>query len=108
MYKLNKITTLTKLCLRGYNLTKKLNKNQTKHSLVFLRAPKHFNIGKHKVLSFKNFYKHTYGLSLSTNILIFVKYPYFFYNIILNFHKFHLLYKINSIKITAKLKIQFI
>lgn len=108
MYKISKNGCLKQLYIRGYNLTKKLNKNQTKHSLVFLRAPKHFNIGKHKVLSFKNYYTHSYYTNIKIPVLFFMKNPQQLYNFIIEFHKFHLLYKIASIKVTVKVKIKFL
>ena len=81
---------------------------QTRQSLVFLRAPKHFNIGKHKVFSFKNFYKKFYNLNLFFYLFFYLNNNKLLYNIITEFHKFHLLYKISSMKITIKVKIQFV
>lgn len=107
MYKINKINNLYKLCIRGNNLTKKLNKNTTKQTLVFLRAPKHFNIGKRRVLSFKNFHKFFYNLNLVLHTRIFLKNEQYLFNILNEFHKFHILYRINSIKISSKIKIKW-
>jgi hypothetical protein len=107
LYKIHKNITVDQIFVRGYNLTKKLNKRQTMHSLVFLRPPKHFNIGKHKVLSFKNKKTHRYVVNLNIPFISIVKYPLFLYNMVLHFHKFHILHTIVSIKINAKIKINF-
>ena len=49
MYLINKGGTLKNLCLRGVYLSKKFSKTQNKQTLVYLRAPKHFNIGKQEI-----------------------------------------------------------
>lgn len=107
MYKINNNINIQKIFIRGYHLTKKLNKYQSRHSLVFLRAPKHFNIGKHRVLSFKNQNTFLYNVNLNIPTRILIQYPTQLYNVLLHFHKFHLLHKIVSLKISAKLKITF-
>ena len=60
LYLINKGGTLKNLCLRGVYLSKKFSKTQNKQTLVYLRAPKHFNIGKQEVLSFRNKFSHYY------------------------------------------------
>ena len=107
MYKINKNININQIFIRGYNLTKKLNKYQSKHSLVFLRAPKHFNIGKHKVLSYKNQKTYLYKTKLMIPTIFVVKYPLHIYNTLLHFHKFHILHKITSIKMIGTIKIKF-
>lgn len=107
MYKLNKIGILTNLILRGNYLTKKILKKNSKQTLIFLRAPKHFNIGKHKISSFVNYYKYSYKMNylLATQQFLFNK--NFFFKFFTLFHKIHLLYVINSIKINTKIKIKW-
>lgn len=107
MYKINKITILEKFLLRGNYLTKKIFKKNSKQTLIFLRAPKHFNIGKHKISSFVNFKKYNYFLNYKVPTNEFLKNKYFFYKIYNIFHNFHFLYIINSIKITSSLKIKW-
>jgi hypothetical protein len=107
LYSLSEKLVCYSICLRGYNLTKKLNKKQKKSTLVFLRAPKHFNIGKRKVHSFKNYNKIIYKLNLKIPLIFFLKNFSIFFSVLQNFHKFNLLYKIFSIKISLKVKIKF-
>lgn len=107
MYKINKNITLEKFSLRGNYLTKKIFKKNSKQTLIFLRAPKHFNIGKHKVSSFVNFKKYNYYLNYKIPTNEFFKNKLFFYKIYNIFHKFHFLYILNSIKITTSLKIKW-
>ena len=78
MYKLNKNTNMTKLILRGNYLTKKFFKKNSKQTLIFLRAPKHFNIGKHKVSSFVNFKSYLYNVNYSLFISQFLLNKNFF------------------------------
>ena len=106
MYKINKIINLTKFSLRGNYLTKKIFKKNSKQTLIFLRAPKHFNIGKHKISSFTNFKKYHYFLNYKVPTNEFLQNKYFFYKIYNVFHSFHFLYIINSIKISTFLKIK--
>jgi hypothetical protein len=49
LYKINKIGTFCLLTSRFTVLTKKQKKKLQIQQLVYLRAPKHFNIGKSKV-----------------------------------------------------------
>lgn len=106
MYKLNKNTNMTKLILRGNYLTKKFFKKNSKQTLIFLRAPKHFNIGKHKVSSFVNFKSYLYNVNYSLFISQFLLNKNFFFSILTLFHKLNVLYVINSIKVKTKIKIK--
>lgn len=70
MYKINKKCLITTIYLKFLKLLKK--KSQTKNvkqTLIFLRSPKHFNIGKRKIYSFKYLYvkKLQCNLPLLTN-----------------------------------------
>lgn len=107
MYKLRKLGDLYKICIRGNNLTKKLNKNNSKQTMVYLRSPKHFNIGKHKILSFLNYFNYNYYLNLKLHVNIITNHPSFLFNTIVEYHKFHLLHKISSIRITSKIRIKW-
>jgi hypothetical protein len=107
LYFIKNIIILKELYLRGYNLTKKLNKHQKKGTLVFLRPPKHFNIGKRKVHSFRNYQTFSHKLNLKAPFSLALKSPYRFFAILIEKHQFNLLYSISSIKITFKAKIKF-
>ena len=107
MYSLKNNSELKIITIRGYNLTKKLNKKQSRGSLVFLRPPKHFNIGKRKIHSFRNYQKFFYYIKLSLPTSFILKNPYRVFYILKEIHKFHLLYNISSIKISLKTKIFF-
>jgi hypothetical protein len=107
LYFIKNSSILDNIYLRGYNLTKKLNKNQKKGSLVFLRAPKHFNIGKRKIYSFKNYSSFLYKLKIKFPLKSFLNNPSTFIFMLSEFHKFHLLYKLSSIKVTLKIKLKF-
>lgn len=107
MYKINKKAALINLSLRGNILSKKLFKKNSKQTLIYLRAPKHFNIGKHKILSFVNFYKKDYKLNNSIPYLFLIKNKSYFYNIFTFFHKFNFIFNITSLKIKNKIKIKF-
>lgn len=106
LYKINKTSILTNLTLRGNFLTKKFFKKNSKQTLIFLRAPKHFNIGKHKVSSFKNFYKYNYSFNYKIPTEQFLNNKLLFLKFFSLFHKIHLLYTLNSIKVSTKLKIK--
>jgi len=59
LYKIDSESKLIKLKINYLLLSKRTNKyinliNKKKQQLIFLRAPKHFNIGKHKIHSFDN------------------------------------------------------
>jgi len=106
MYLLNKTAILTNYNIRGVYLTKNKIKWK-KQILIYLRSPKHFNIGKHKILSFKTIKTYYYLLNYSINYKFFYKKNnlYKIYNI---FHKLNILYRINSVRITIKTKILWI
>jgi len=107
LYTLKNTSELNIIGIRGYNLTKKLNKKQSRGSLVFLRPPKHFNIGKRKVYSFRNYQKFIYHVKLFIPTPFIIKNPYRVFYLLKEIHKFHLLYNISSIKISLKTKIFF-
>ena len=106
MYKINKTSILKQITLRGNYLTKKILKKNTKQTLIFLRAPKHFNIGKHKVSSFVNFYKYLYTFNYQIPTIYLTKNNLFFLKFFKIFDKLHLLYIINSIKVKVQYKIK--
>lgn len=106
MYKLNKVSNLNHVILRGNYMTKKVIKNVSKQTLIFLRAPKHFNIGKHKVSSFVNSRIHIYKFNFSFPTAQFIKNKFFIYRLFSLFHKMNILYTITSIRINTKLKIK--
>lgn len=104
MYKLNKTGIIGEYTLRGVYLTKKQTKKWKKQTVIFLRSPKHFNIGKHKILSFNTGKNYKYFLNYKINFLTLIK-KNNLYNIYSVFHKMNILYRINSIKIDVNTKI---
>lgn len=98
---------LKKLVLRGNYLTKKLFKKNSKQTLIFLRAPKHFNIGKHKISSFVNFYKYVYNCNYNIPSNQILTNSVFVFSLFHLFHKLHFLYVINSIRLTTTVKIKW-
>ena len=104
MYLLNKAGILNEYTIRGIYLTKKKTKKWKKQTLVYLRSPKHFNIGKHKILSFNTNAKYKYILNMNINYLSFIKNKNFI-NLYSIFHKINILYRINSIKTKIKTKV---
>lgn len=108
MYKLNKFSILKCLKLRGIFLSKKVLKRKHKQTLIYLRSPKHFNIGKQKVLSFNN--KYTYNLLCNYKIAssVYIYSSHYFFKILNFFFKFNSLFRINSIKVKNITKIKFI
>ena len=107
MYLINRGGKLKTLSLRGVYLSKKFSKKTNKHTLIYLRAPKHFNIGKQKVLSFKTKFNHSYNVNWDSSTIIFVKYSQFFFKVTSNVFKFHHLKQINSVRVCVKIKIKW-
>ncbi len=107
MYLISNESTLSKVVTRGIFLSKKFNKKNHKSTLVYLRSPKHFNIGKHKIFFFKNRYKDElfFSMKISTKILIF--YEHYFFKIIFKLLNIHNLKRINSIRVNTKTKIKW-
>ena len=99
MYKIKKNSLLSLITLRGHYLTKKIVPKTSKQTLVFLRAPKHFNIGKHKVHSFLNFKKILYQVNYKVPSLHFVQNKLTFFKLFNSFHKYNLLYSLASVKL---------
>lgn len=108
MYLINRGGTLTSLSLRGVYLSKKFSKKYSKQTLIYLRAPKHFNIGKQKVLSFRTKFTHTYTSNWAASTVILLKYPQFFFKVTSNVFKFHHLKQINSVRVCLKLKLKWL
>lgn len=106
MYHINKFSVIDKIVLRGNYLTKKILKKNSKQTLIFLRSPKHFNIGKHKVSSFLNYKNYNYKLKYKICTNHFLTNQYLLFNIFTYFHKLHFLFNISSIRSTIKIKIK--
>ena len=102
---MNKISSFDANCCIKSNFVE-YNKKNSKSTLVYLRSPKHFNIGKHKIFSFKNKFNHKILLnhSLATKIIIF--YEQYFFKLIFKLEDTHSLKRINSIRINIKVKIK--
>lgn len=107
MYKLKKFGNLHTIKIRGIYLTKKIFKKTKKQTLIFLRAPKHFNAGLFKVYSLNN---NSY-FNIKTKFLININYLSFYRNYLFSilpiFYKFQPLFLINSLKIKIKTKIKW-
>lgn len=106
MYHVSKFSVISNLVLRGNYLTKKVLKKNTKQTLIFLRSPKHFNIGKHKVSSFVNYKKYSYKLNYKIPTNHYLNNQYLLFNIFIHFHKLHFLFNMSSIRSTIKIKIK--
>ena len=107
LYQINNYGQLKNICIRGNYLSKKFTHKKSKQTMVYLRSPKHFNIGKHKILSFKNFYKINTFFNYPLHYSLIKQGDNFFFSLLLNFFKFHILFKISSLKITTKFKIKW-
>lgn len=107
MYYINKFSIINNIVLRGNYLTKKILKKNSKQTLIFLRSPKHFNIGKHKVSSFLNYKKYKYNLNYKIFTNHYLINQYLLFNIFIHFHKLHFLFNISSIRSTIKTKIKW-
>ena len=103
----NKKSKLINLVFRGIILSKPKNKKNKKQTLIFLRSPKHFNVGKRKVISFNNKIAYSYAVSLAilTNSL---RYGNIFFLVLLSSVMRHNgLFRVNSLKITTKTTISW-
>lgn len=107
MYKIFSKSSIIAIKTRGYTLSKKFSKKTKKQTLVFLRAPKHFNIGKHKVLSFKNLRTEIFNLNTKINYTDFKNVNFSIGNNLNNLSKINLLYSISSIIIKTKIRIKW-
>ena len=106
MYKINVESIIKKLVNRGIYLSKKFNKKTHKSTLIYLRSPKHFNIGKHKIFSFKNKYLNQLDLNHKIFTKTIIKYEQYYFKLIYKFQHTHSLKRINSLRITLKTKIK--
>lgn len=99
MYKIKKNSELTSITLRGHYLTKKIIHKISKQTMVYLRSPKHFNIGKHKVHSFLNFKKIIYSVKYKIPTFHFIQNKITFFKLFNTFHKYNLLYSLTAVKL---------
>ena len=93
--------------IRGIYFSKKLLKKHKKHTLVYLRSPKHFNIGKHKLHSFNNSNNQLIKLKMILPTIFILKNTFFFFKILEYFYYFKLLFRFNSLRVNVKTKIKF-
>ncbi len=107
MYKLSQKATVYQFYIRGIFFSKKFLKKKNKQTLIFLRSPKHFNIGKRKVLAFNNNYNYNLNINLHINLLRFFKNKLLMYYLLISFFKLNLLYRINSIRFKTKIYIKW-
>lgn len=96
------------LVIRGTFLSKRFLKSNKKNTLVYLRSPKHFNIGKHKVFSFKNNFSTHLLLNLKLANKALVYYPMFFFRYIPTIVDVNTLKRINSLRVSISTKIKWI
>lgn len=106
MYKLSHKAVIYQFYIRGIFFSKKFLKKKNKQTLIFLRSPKHFNIGKRKVLSFNNKFNYNLSINFYINLMRFFKNKLLLYFLIISFFKLNLLYRINSIRIKTKIYIK--
>lgn len=107
MYLLGNRCEITGISVRGIFLSKNFLKKNKTQTLVYLKSPKHFNVGKQKVLSFNNEFRYQYLLKLKTLLFLFLKNQHYFFKLITTFFKFHIPFRINSLKIITKTKIKW-
>lgn len=113
LYKLNKDCDLNYIKINYLVLTKKNKKNiikkRIKQQLIFLRAPKHFNIGKQRVksLNYKAFDYLTkndiYLKSINTKLI----YDNYLFEYISRYFGLNNLYIINKLNVNIYTKIKF-
>jgi hypothetical protein len=102
LYLYSKKSILINLIFRGVYLSR--IKNNKKQTLIFLRSPKHFNVGKRKVISFNNKKAEVYSLNLQTSTDS-LNHPLFYSNLLLKTLLFNNRFRVNSTKVTLKTKI---
>ena len=108
MYKVKNYCWLKNINLRGYFFTKKIKNKSKKHCLVFLRAPKHFNAGLHKVFFLKNYKKQIFYLkNFLINFKYFSRYLKFIFFYINFLYKISLSYNITSLSLNIQVKIKW-
>ena len=108
MYKINNSSKLESITIRYNLLSKKYFKKSKKSTLVYLRSPKHFNIGKHKVFSFKNFFALKLMLNYKVYLQVLLKYPMFLIRLLPKFTEINILRKVNSLRVKAKVNIKWV
>ena len=106
MYRINNSSKLESITIRYNLLSKKYFKKSKKSTLVYLRSPKHFNIGKHKVFSFKNFFALKLFLNYKVYLQVLLKYPMFLIRLLPKFTEINMLRKVNSLRVKAKVNIK--
>jgi len=106
LYKVNNLSKLENITIRYNLLSKKYFKKSKKSTLVYLRSPKHFNIGKHKVFSFKNFFALKLTLNFKIYLQILLKYPIFLIKFLPKLTEINNLRKVNSLRVKAKVNIK--
>lgn len=110
MYKLNKSTTICNYVTRGIFTSNKANmaaKKNKKQTVIFLRSPKHFNIGKHKIFFFNNFYKIKVIENRPLPIRPLISNKCYIFNLFIRKFNFSFFYKFTSIRVKTKTKIKF-
>jgi len=107
LYLINNKSIIVNLISRGIFLSKKFNKKNHKSSLVYLRAPKHFNIGKHKIFSFKNKFINNLILNYNIPTKILILYEQYFFKLNFKLIDNHNLKRINSIRINTVTQIKW-
>ena len=85
MYLINKYGSLQNIVLKHVIQTKHTSLRKRKQSVVFVRAPKHFNIGKHKIHALKTtYFRAVFTKKLLNSSLIFN--PNLLFNFISNLY----------------------
>jgi hypothetical protein len=107
LYKLNKFVIFKNICIRSNYLSRKFFKKNCKSTLVYLRSPKHFNIGKFKIFSFNNIQNEKIELNSYLSYKLFIKYPIYFFKVVLNTTAVHTLRRINSLRVRVITKIKW-
>ena len=106
MYKIFKKAAIGSFFVRGYYLTKRYGKKSRKNTLIFLRSPKHFNAGKHKVFFLNNYAVYKVNTrSIFVDLSSIEKYEKYFFDVSTTLRNYNVLYNVTSLRLRAKLKI---
>lgn len=101
MYLVSNNSSLECIVLRGYFVSKKNLKKNNYQCLVYLRSPKHFNIGKQKVFSFNSKFCYKFKIKKKIHYNKTITNPEFNYPIFLKNFKSNINFKHTSTKISV-------
>lgn len=106
MYLLGGRGVLNSIHTRGVFLSKKFLKVNREQTLVYLRSPKHFNIGKQRIISFNNYKSFLLITNVAVHINTLMDKPNFFKKLANLQFKNNILFKINSVVLSTTFKVR--